>query len=96
MKKAYFTLRELNSDESPNIGTVSAMIKGADIVNDVTVELLVKEALRKHFDAEPVDVSGLDLSKAYMAYPFDVEITLEENGEQFKRKIEIEQTWLYS
>ena len=96
MKKIYFTLREVGNDECPNMGTVSAMIKGAIIVNDITSGLSVKEAIESHMDAEVIDMSSVDLTQAYNACPVEFKVTINNNGEEQKIKIEAEQTWLYS
>ena len=95
MEKVYFTLREVGNEECPNIGTIETLIKGANIVNDITVNNRVKEAIASHFDAEVIDCSKVDLTESYNAYPVKFKVKLDVLEVEEEIEIEVEQTWLY-
>lgn len=91
-KDLVITLMEKDNYECPNIATV--VYKG----DDVDFMERIKTALEAHFDAEVRSFTvqnGLIVTDVEFNPPLDAVVSLNMNGEDEKREIEIHQTWLY-
>lgn len=99
MKKIYFTLREVDNSESPNIGIIETFVNTEKnyTLEDDNLQNKLQEAIESHFDASVIDkLADLDVMQAYQACGVEFEIVIDNNGEEEKVKIEVEQNWLYS
>ena len=96
MKKIYFNLMEVGNGDCPNMGVVETYMDKEFNLSDDSIDRKVKECIESHMDAEVVDMSKIDVMEAHQACGVEFEVTIDNNGEIEKIKVEVEQTWLYS
>ena len=91
MKNFYITILEReNGDEAKNVGTITTS----------KIDEGFKKAIESHFDAELLGFKFTSSEIEYLedcvgAYPIDVEVKLNNNGEEVRHLVELSQTWLY-
>ncbi len=107
MKKAYFTILEVGNSEAPNAGTISVDLPSHnDLIIDfdqMTEEKAkeidqamndkIKLACERHFDATINISNPISLFDVYNSYAKEMYVELA--GENERRRIEVQQTWLY-
>ena len=86
----YITILELENNECPNVGTITLE----------NIEGKFKKAIESHFDATLTSFSFVDeqverLSDCVNASPIDVLVKLDVDGETYKYRVELSQTWIY-
>ena len=94
MNIAYFTLREKNNEECPNIGTIGIEHWGKLEHNPIVFYNKIREALLNQFDCSDEELTIVDdivFHLVFNAYPMDFEV--EVDGEVYE--CSIEQTFLY-
>lgn len=94
MKTTYFTLREKNNEECPNMGTIGIEHWGKLEHDKNGFYNKIREAIMNHFDCndeELVICDDIEFHLIFNAYPMDFKI--EVDGEP--QECSIEQTFLY-
>jgi len=94
VQTAYFTIREKDNEECPNVGTIGIEYWDKSEHNPITLYNKIREALLTHFDVTDdclTIFNGIEFHLIFNAYPMD--FTVEVDGNVYK--CSIEQTFLY-
>lgn len=87
----YITISESDSAKDSNVGTISSQ----------EVESKFTEAIEAHFNATMIDYEFANpsifnnLTDCINNSPIDVFVNLNIDGENFKYKVSLSQTWMY-